>query len=236
MGFTTDDTLEAPETAANPAAVPGTARLRWIPIRSLSPRHRPRIATHLLALPVSDRYLRFGHVATDTQIGRYVDLIDFERDEVFGVFNRRLELVAMAHLATLAPTAALPAAAEFGVSVAPRLRGRGFGARLFDHAILHARNRRIDTLVIHALGENSAMLHIVRKAGAVIEHAGHEAEARLKIGGDSLRSHVDALVGHHSAELDYGLKVQVHRVDAIVDALSGVGACIGKAAGRPPGP
>ena len=233
MGFTTD-TLEAPETAANPAAVPGTARLRWIPIRSLSPRHRPRIATHLLALPVSDRYLRFGHVATDTQIGRYVDLIDFERDEVFGVFNRRLELVAMAHLATLAPTAEMPAAAEFGVSVAPRLRGRGFGTRLFEHAVLHAGNRRIDTLVIHALSENAAMLHIVRQAGADVEHQGTDAEARLRIPGDSLRSRVDALMGHHSAELDYGLKVHVNRVDAVVDALSEAGACIDRAAGRKP--
>jgi len=232
MGFPTE-VLEAPETATAPAATTPTARLRWIPIRSLSPRHRPRIASHLLALPVSDRYLRFGHVPTDAQIGRYVDLIDFECDEVFGVFNRRLELVAMAHLATLAPTATLPAAAEFGVSVASHLRGRGYGARLFDHAILHARNRRIDTLVIHALGENTAMLNIVRKAGAVIEHTGHEAEARLRIGGDSLRSRVDALMGHHSAELDYGLKVQVQRVDALVDVLSEVGTCIGKAAGRP---
>jgi GNAT superfamily N-acetyltransferase len=233
MGFPTE-ILEAPETVAGPVAVAPPARLRWIPIRSLAPRHRPRIASHLLTLPVSDRYLRFGHLATDAQIGRYVDLIDFERDEVFGVFNRRLELVALAHLATLAATAAMPAAAEFGVSVAPRLRGRGYGARLFDHAILHARNRRIDTLVIHALAENTAMLHIVRKAGAVIEHAGHETEARLKIGGDSLRSRVDALMGHHSAELDYGLKVQVRRVDAMVDALSEVGACIGKATSRPP--
>ena len=30
---------------------------------------------------------------------RYVDGLDFELDEVFGVFNRRLEIVALAHLA-----------------------------------------------------------------------------------------------------------------------------------------
>ena len=74
-----------------------------------------------------DRYLRFGHPAVDAQIGRYVDLIDFDRDEVFGVFNRRLQLIAMAHLAYLGDSQR-PHAAEFGVSVLPRYRGRGFGA------------------------------------------------------------------------------------------------------------
>ena len=41
-----------------------------------------------------DRYLRFGYPASDEQIDRYVETIDFAHDEVFGVFNRRLELVA----------------------------------------------------------------------------------------------------------------------------------------------
>ena len=48
-----------------------------------------------------DRYLRFGYIASDGHIGRYVDQLDFDHDEVFGVFNRRLDLVAMAHLAYL---------------------------------------------------------------------------------------------------------------------------------------
>ena len=30
---------------------------------------------------------------------QYVQQIDFDRDEVFGIFNRRLRLLAMAHLA-----------------------------------------------------------------------------------------------------------------------------------------
>jgi GNAT superfamily N-acetyltransferase len=231
MGFPTE-VLKAPETEPAAVAPEAGARLRWIPIRSLAPRHRPRILAHLLALSETDRRLRFGHVATDGQIGRYVDLIDFEHDEVFGVFNRRLQLVALAHLAMLAPTAALPAAAEFGVSVVQRLRGRGFGARLFDHAVLHARNRRIDTLVIHALAENEAMLHIVRKAGAAVERSGAEAEGRLALPADNLRSRMDALVGRHSAELDYGLKVQVNRIDTLVDVLAGFGDRRGAAAGR----
>ena len=70
--------------AVQPAdADPGaTGRGRsWVPIRSLGPRHRTRISTHLIALDERSRYLRFGYAATDAQIHRYVDMIDFEQDE-----------------------------------------------------------------------------------------------------------------------------------------------------------
>ena len=66
---------------------------------------------------------------------RYVEHLDFERDLVFGVFNRRLQLLAMAHLAFEPPADPPAAAVEFGVSVLERARGRGYGARLFDHAV-----------------------------------------------------------------------------------------------------
>ena len=160
---------------------------RWIPIRSLASRHRPRILSHLLALSERDRYLRFGYAASDAQISRYVDQLDFEHDEVFGIFNRRLELVAMAHLAYLTPGPSPRRAAEFGVSVAHAARGRGYGDRLFDHAALHARNRGIDSLLVHALSENTAMLRICRNAGARIERDGPESQAWVKLAPESLR-------------------------------------------------
>ena len=42
--------------------------MRWIPIRILSSKHRPRISAHLKSLSPQDRYLRFGYTATDEQI------------------------------------------------------------------------------------------------------------------------------------------------------------------------
>ena len=197
---------------------------RWIPIRSMSARHRPRILAHLLALPEADRYLRFGYAAADAQLAHYADLIDFSQDEVFGIFNRRLELLAMAHLALLPPTVndGAHTEAEFGVSVLPTARGRGYGSRLFDHAVLHARNRRIDTLVIHALSENTAMLRIVRNAGASVDRDGGEAHARLRLPPDDLLSHVDQLVEGQAAELDYRFKRHARRVDGLLDAIDEV--------------
>ncbi|NRF66549.1 GNAT family N-acetyltransferase [Aquincola sp. S2] len=220
-----EDRNEALGSALPPDKPP--PRLAWIPIRSLGPGHRPRILEHLLALSEHDRYLRFGFPAADAQIERYVEGLDFERDEVFGVFNRRLKLIALAHLAHPSDEQA-GGAAEFGGSVSSHLRGRGYGARLFEHAMLHARNRGIDTLFIHALSENTAMLRIARRAGAVVERAGSESDATLKLPPETLASQVEQFVGESAAALDYQLKQQARAVDAFIDALAEVRSGVGK--------
>ena len=187
----------------------------WVPIRSLGPRHRERVLAHLLALDERSRYLRFGHQASDAQIARYVDTLDFENDEVFGIFNRRLELIAMAHLAyrRADPARGRPASAEFGVSVLPQARRRGFGSRLFEHAMLHARNRGVVSIFIFALSENTAMLKIARDAGATLQRDGPEFEAWLALPPDSLASHLDEFLGDRAAELDYRLKHHARQME-----------------------
>ena len=206
--------------AAGSAALPALAAFKpWIPIRSLAPRHRERIAAHLLALPEADRYLRFGYMASDAQIQRYVDGLDFDRDEVFGVYNRALVLIALAHLAYPQPGASGPQAAEFGCSVLPLARGRGYGGRLFDHACLHARNRRLDSLYIHALSENTTMLRIARQAGALVVREGSDSEARLQLPPDTLASRLEQWVGNSAAECDFRLKLQSLRVDQLLQAI-----------------
>ena len=190
----------------------------WVPIRSLGPRHRERIAAHLIALDDRSRYLRFGYAANDAQIGRYVDTLEFDHDEVFGIFNRRLELIAMAHLAHR-PGAAQRgrlAASEFGVSVLPKARRRGFGGRLFEHAMLHARNRGVESIFIHALSENTAMLKLARRAGATVERDGPESEAWLKLPPDSFVSHLDEMLVGRAAELDYQMKLHSRRSDPAI--------------------
>lgn len=178
-----------------------------VPIRSLGPSHGERIANHLLALNDHDRYLRFGYAANDEQIRRYVSGLDFERDEIFGIYNRKLELIAMAHLA-FSTDPALKSCAEFGVSVLAKARGRRYGARLFDRAVIHARNEGVDMVFIHALSENTAMLNIARKAGATVVRDGSESEAYLKLPPADLDSRVTEMVEEQIAQTDYRLKVQ----------------------------
>ena len=219
--------VEAPATAAAAATAP-----TWVPIRSLSPRHRDEILAHLIELSGSDRYLRFGYSATDEQIARYVDGINFERDEVFGVFNRRLSLIALAHLACPDAAQTGTRTAEFGGSVVEQARGRGFGARLFEHAMLHARNRGLGNLFIHALSENTAMLKIARRAGAVVERSGSESDAYLKLPQDTVASQVEQWVGRHAADIDFQIKQQAQAVDGLLDAIGEIKAHIGKLTGQ----
>ena len=181
-----------------------------VPIRSLGPAHRERIREHLLSLDAQDRYLRFGYAANDEQVGRYVDGLDFDRDEVFGIFNRRLELLAMAHLA-FAGNSVCEACAEFGVSVLKKARGRGYGSLMFERAVMHARNEGVDLLFIHALSENAAMLKIARNAGARLERDGSETEAYLRLPPATLDSRISEMLEEQVARTDYQLKRQARR-------------------------
>lgn len=178
-----------------------------VPIRSIGPSHNERIEAHLLALSPADRYLRFGYVANDDQIRRYVDKLDYVRDDIFGIYNRKLELIAMAHLA-FSTNPELKSCAEFGVSVLAHARGRHYGSRLFDRAVMHARNEGVDMMFIHALSENTVMLNIARKAGATIERDGSESEAYLKLPPADLDSRMTELALEQIAQTDYRLKVQ----------------------------
>jgi len=189
-----------------------------VPIRSLGPGHRARIAAHLLSLDDHDRYLRFGYPANDEQIQRYVEGLDFERDEIFGIFNRGLQLIAIAHLAFIHDPGAA-AGAEFGVSVLKKARGRGYGARLFDRAVMHARNEGVELMFIHALSENTAMIGIARRGGAVIERMGSETEAYLRLPPATLDSRVSEILEEQVAQADYRLKQQARNFLALLSQV-----------------
>jgi len=178
-----------------------------VPIRSLGENHRGRIAAHLKALDAHDRYFRFGFAANDEQIDRYVAGLNFERDEIFGIYNRRLQLIATAHLA-YADDARVNACAEFGVSVLAHARGRGFGKRLFERAMMHARNQGVRMLFLHVLSENKVMLAIARQAGATVERDGCESEAHLVLPAATLNTQVTELVEEQLAQANYRIKLQ----------------------------
>jgi RimJ/RimL family protein N-acetyltransferase len=176
----------------------------FIPISEIGPEFRPQMKRHLLDLDEHDRYLRFGYIANDEQIERYVDGIDFERDQVYAIFNHDLKIIALAHLA-YGKTSEQPAA-EFGVSVAKRARGRGYGKRLFERAAVHAVNSGVDTLYIYALTENATMLHIARRAGAVIESSGGESAAYVKLPPASIGTHLTELWSGQVGTMDFMMK------------------------------
>jgi len=195
--------------------------MKWVPVRILSLKHRPRIIGHLKSLAPQDRYLRFGYTATDEQIENYVNKMNFARDDIYGVFNRRLEIVAMAHLAfSVDPEWAT--CAEFGVSVEFQMRGKGLGARLFDRAVVHARNQGVGLLFIHALSENTAMLKIARKSGAKVVRDGSESDAYLSLPVADMDSQVNEFIEESMAEVDFQIKARAKQFSQVLRTLQEV--------------
>ncbi|OIQ80051.1 acetyltransferase (GNAT) family protein [mine drainage metagenome] len=179
---------------------------RLVPIRPLGAGERDALRAHFVALEAADRYLRFGYAASDEQVLAYVDGIDFTRDEIYGVFNRKLELIAAAHLAVAAD-----GRAEFGVSVLPSARGKGIGTRLFERAAMHARNRGIECMTMQCLTQNAPMVRIARRAGMQVHVCGGETEGVLRVPHGSLLSHLDEWLADATGEIDFAIKLGRHR-------------------------
>jgi RimJ/RimL family protein N-acetyltransferase len=148
-----------------------------IPVLRLNPRHRDDIERHLLRLPAEDRRLRFGQAIPDHAVRRYVKGIEFGRDTVFGIEDKALELIGVAHLA-LDPEKQL---AELGVSVDAGSRGKGHGFALLKRAVLHAANFGYRVLFMYCLAENATMMRLAQKAGLTVVVSHGEADARLKL-------------------------------------------------------
>jgi len=182
-----------------------------VPVRELHAGHRSEILRHLLLLNEEDRRLRFGTQTPDEVIHHYVEGLDFNRDKVFGSFDSQLNLVGMAHLAYLPKTKGQPHAAEFGVSVLPNGRGQGIGTALLARASVHSRNTRIETLFVHCLANNRAMMHLAQKAGMRVEYAYGDADAYLKLPPANPSTIVEEAANEQWADFDYALKENFKR-------------------------
>jgi GNAT superfamily N-acetyltransferase len=183
-----------------------------VPICHLRAYNLTDIQKHLLSLNAQDRYLRFGYAANDAHIANYVRSLNFERDEIYGIFNRDLQILAMAHLAIhtqINTDATKQVSSEFGVSVLSAARGRGYGFQLFKRALMHARNAKASTILIHALSENAPMLKIARKAGATLDRDGSETQALLKVPKGTLKTRMAEIFTNQYAQTNYSIKEDV---------------------------
>lgn len=182
-----------------------------VPVRELHAGYRQEILNHLLQLNDEDRRLRFGTQAPDEVIRHYVDGLDFNKDAIFGVFDLNLNLVGMAHLAYLPERKGQTRAAEFGVSVLPEGRSQGLGTALLQRSAVHSRNTSVETLYVHCLANNKAMMHLAQKAGMTVEHAYGDADACLKLPPANPATIVEEAANEQWAGMDYALKENLKR-------------------------
>ncbi|MBU3613970.1 GNAT family N-acetyltransferase [Polynucleobacter sp. Latsch14-2] len=182
-----------------------------VPVRELHAGHRSTILHHFLQLNEDDRRLRFGTHTPNEVIERYVEGLDFNQDAIFGIFDTELNIVGLAHLAYLPVFKSKGRAAEFGVSVLPEGRGRGLGTALLARAAVHSRNTRIETLFVHCLANNKAMMHLAQKAGMSVEYAYGDADAYLKLLPANSSTIVQEAANEQWADFDYALKENLKR-------------------------
>ena len=182
-----------------------------VPVRELHAGYREQILYHFLQLNEEDRRLRFGTHTPDEIVRHYVEHIDFNKDSVFGSFDAQLNLIGMAHLAYLPKVDGKPNAAEFGVSVLLQGRGQGIGNALLERAAVHSRNTSVETLLVHCLADNKAMMHLARKAGMQVEYAYGDADAYLKLSPANPGTIVQEATNGHWADFDYALKENLKR-------------------------
>ena len=90
---------------------------------------------------------------------------------------------------------------------------------MFERAAIHARNEGVNTLFIHALSENTAMLNIARSAGAVVRRDGPESQAFLELPAATFDSHMSELAQQQYASFDYQLKKQTRQLSAFLSGL-----------------
>lgn len=198
-------------------------------IKEVPERDRRRLLMHFLELGESDRLLRFGTVLSDELITRYVQHLDFARDTVFGVYDPRLQLVGVGHLAfTARETMPLVASAtvkervaEFGVSVSESARGMGIGTKMFERAAMHCRNADVDTLYMHCLASNQTMMHIATKARMQIHRDHGEADAYLTLLPANPASMLQEAVQEQVASLDYTLKANTRAALKLLESIPG---------------
>ena len=165
-------------------------------IRQLTDPDRRHLRPHFKVLDATDRRLRFGAAIDDAAIDRYVDLIDFDTDAVLSVADASGRLIAVAHVAPGGE------GAELGLSVHPVERGAGLGGALFAQAVAWARNRYLESVFMHCLRENQAILHLARRNGMSISMDGSDSHAVLLLSGPTFETLINEQATHWQAAVD----------------------------------
>ncbi len=174
-------------------------------VAQLGSHHRGRVLQHLRALPPHDLWLRFGYAVTDEALRLYVRKLHFSRDAIFGIFDEAAELMALGHLGF--DSGASSKTAEFGVSVLPHARRRGFGMQLLRRAAVHARNRGATRLIMNYVPENDALKQMAERAGMHLVADAEEPRAYLSLDPPTAVSLMDETFSEMLAAIDLGFRV-----------------------------
>ena len=128
--------------------------------RKLLPTDADQLRRHLLALTPTERRMRFHGMVADSVIERRCRRIDWFRTVAVGyVVAGRLRGVAELYF----DRSLMPHEVELAVTVQTPWQGRGVGTELTRRAVMMARNRGAQRVIMLCLVENAPMRRIARK-------------------------------------------------------------------------
>lgn len=127
-------------------------------VRRVLPHEYSKYRAHLKGLDSESKTLRFGCAIKDEMIDTLCDGIERDQDHhvLFCIENRRLEFVAIGHIA-------LGHKMELAFSVLPRYQGQGMGSLLMKRCIQWCRTHNILEGQMICLSHNSTIKHLCTK-------------------------------------------------------------------------
>jgi RimJ/RimL family protein N-acetyltransferase len=130
---------------------------------------------HLMDLSKEDRTCRFSSMVSEDFINNYVNNIKWSEDIVLGIFNNDLELDGVVHVALVNDVA------EIGISVSNSCRKSGYGFKLFEAGMIHARNRGARKIWTTCSRTNNKMVKLAMKHGLELVCDTTEVEGHLEV-------------------------------------------------------
>ena len=144
-------------------------------IRELREDERSAVLAFFLCLSSMDRYRRFGRPMGDEALRTYVARLDWTDTVLFGAFASDAALAGLLELADVR------GGAEIAVVVAPQSRGTGLGRAMMDRALLKAKVRGHEKVVLLCQMDNQPMRRLARSAGLEAEVEDAEVEGLLAL-------------------------------------------------------
>jgi RimJ/RimL family protein N-acetyltransferase len=142
-------------------------------IRELFEEDAPLLLEFFLRLCATDRYRRFGRPMTDDSIDAYVARLVWIDSVFLGAFDPDAKLIGLLELADVRD------GAEIAIVVAPSARGKGLGKTLMDRALLKAKVRGAQRVVLICQMDNEPMRRLARSAGLHAHLEDGEVEGSL---------------------------------------------------------
>lgn len=170
-------------------------------VRRVLPHEYGKYRTHLKALDVDSKVLRFANPLSDDIIDKLCDGFEAHPDQhvLFAIENEHLDFVAIGHIA-------LEGEMELAFSVLKEYQGQGMGNKLMQRCIQYCRTHNKLSGCMVCLSTNSKIKHLCAKYGISMENDHGETSADIKLPAPTPSTYFDEAAATNLGAFDYMTK------------------------------